>query len=422
MADWTQFPKDLLALIAKKLDSQINTIRFRSVCSAWRSSISPKSQTLYRFPILPNDAFSYSTSGFYLSKRTIYLIRLPNNESSWLIKVEQIEENGNGFSPVRVNLLCPLSNFPLVSYLSTRALDFWDFRVSELGVEYVLQYINSNPDMFFNADVGNLYMEKVALADLNVGIHDYVLLTIHVSGKLVLFRSGDKNWTIIGDLRSPYDDVLLYDGKFYAVDSTGRTVLVHIDEKLDVVAESLFGGDKKCLVELNGELMLIDMYMNMSNEDDLNNEGNDLTAMMIYFVLERTVKFKVYKLDWELHKWIEVKSLGDKVLFWADNCVFSALASDLPGCKGSCIYFTDNFYPHKIDTASWMDNNIGVYSLEDDKVLRFDDDPSCSKMFRPPDWVTSRVQNVSNLCLLLLVLNFPSFHSIRTQFVYFDSF
>ena len=44
---------------------------------------------------------------------------------------------------------------------------------------------------------------------------DFALLTIHVSRKLAMFKSGNKNWCIIDDMPSvndmllPYDDVVL---------------------------------------------------------------------------------------------------------------------------------------------------------------------------------------------------------------------
>ena len=44
---------------------------------------------------------------------------------------------------------------------------------------------------------------------------DFALLTIHVSGKLAMFKSGNKNWCIIDDMPSvndmllPYDDAVL---------------------------------------------------------------------------------------------------------------------------------------------------------------------------------------------------------------------
>ena len=60
-------------------------------------------------------------------------------------------------------------------------------------------------------------MEKVVYICLGSEneIDDFALLTIHVSGKLAMFKSRNKNWCIIddipsiNDMLSPYDDVVL---------------------------------------------------------------------------------------------------------------------------------------------------------------------------------------------------------------------
>ncbi|OMO80003.1 hypothetical protein CCACVL1_13221 [Corchorus capsularis] len=92
MADWTQLPKELLDLISKRLDTSFDVTRFRSICSTWRSSVtSPKRHRLApRFPVLP-DGVSDTSFGFSLSKRSIFLLGLPEGNiqrdpsSSWII-------------------------------------------------------------------------------------------------------------------------------------------------------------------------------------------------------------------------------------------------------------------------------------------------------------------------------------------------
>ena len=37
---WADLPKELLEIIGKCFDSRIDVVRFRSVCSSWRSSVS----------------------------------------------------------------------------------------------------------------------------------------------------------------------------------------------------------------------------------------------------------------------------------------------------------------------------------------------------------------------------------------------
>ncbi|KAF3952601.1 hypothetical protein CMV_021862 [Castanea mollissima] len=353
MADWSQLPKDLLDLIAKHLDSpfyQLNKLRLRSVCSSWRSSISdhrPRRRRR-RLLFLPDDGFittHQSTFAFHLSKRTIFLITLPSdNNNSWLIKTEE-------HHPSQMQLLNPLLRTQIKSLPldSPKVINLLNFRILELGHEYVLHYMNFKP--FGNSslgDVSSLYMEKVVYICLGSEneTDDFALLTIHVSGKLAMFKSRNKNWCIIDDMPlvhdvlSPYDDVVLFRGEFYAVDNTGRTVLVGLSLNLSLVAGSVFGGDKKFLVESVGQLLMVDMYLS-AVFDDVDGGAEDVDEAFLDGIMgERTVWFKVFKLDWEGKKWVEVKSLGDRVLFLGDNCTFSAPASVLSGCKGNCIFFT----------------------------------------------------------------------------------
>ena len=126
----------------------------------------------------------------------------------------------------------------------------------------------------------------------------FVLLTIHVSGKLAMFKSGDKRWTIINEMPSPFDDVFVYKGRFYAVDDTGRTVVVALDTDLGLVGNPIFGGDKKYLVESKGDLLLIDMYLTMASDEGLS-IGDDIVEYLVQYMSERTVQIKVLKLNEE---------------------------------------------------------------------------------------------------------------------------
>jgi hypothetical protein len=66
-ADWSELPKDLLNLISKRIDNDLDLIRFRSVCSLWRrSSISNKHHQLilpFKLPpfnnLPPRSLFKY---------------------------------------------------------------------------------------------------------------------------------------------------------------------------------------------------------------------------------------------------------------------------------------------------------------------------------------------------------------------------
>ncbi|KAF9676203.1 hypothetical protein SADUNF_Sadunf09G0114100 [Salix dunnii] len=400
MEEWAHLPKDLIELISERLDTSTDLLRFRSVCSSWRSSIHPKPPRLSSntFKILPNDGICHTSLGFSLFKRRIFLVGSPNSHNQkdpqgWLVKVEDL--------PGKKHLLDPLSRYRSTSFPNSlpRVLDLMNLRIRELGHEYVLQHVSYEQNSSSFTDAGNLYMEKVVMLWLNRET-EFVLLTIHVSGKLAMFKSGDKRWTIINEMPSPFDDVFVYKGRFYAVDDTGRTVVVALDTDLGLVGNPIFGGDKKYLVESKGDLLLVDMYLTMDSDEGLS-IGDD--------VVEHLVQIKVFKLNEEGKSWIEVKNLEDQVLFIGDDSTFSASASDLSGCKGNCLFFEDNFFYSREegDDGSLIGRDTGVFELENGCIGPLRSFPHYSKLFwPPPDWVAStslEFECVFQLHFLILV-------------------
>lgn len=307
-----------------------------------------------------------------------------------------------------MHLLCPLarSQFKPLPGTFPKPFSFLNVRVKELGEEYALQYINFRPTANSIGESGNLYMEKVAVLN-NLG-DGFVLLTVHVSGKLVVYKSGDEKWRLIEDLPSPspYDDVILTKGKFYAVDYTGKIVLVNTaDLTVSHIANSIFGGDKKFLVDSDGELLLVDMYLSVGPADNLGfNEGFQFYEEFDCFMSERTVKFKVFRLDEEAGKWIEITDLGDKMLFLGDNCTFSASAAEIFGdnrIKGNCIFFTDQYSNREDDGAS-KNRTIGVFDLESENIGPISSHHS-EMFWPPPEWVYPTASVEAGLNLLNIV-------------------
>ncbi|KAK9283691.1 hypothetical protein L1049_011941 [Liquidambar formosana] len=52
---------------------------------------------------------------------------------------------------------------------------------------------------------------------------------------------------------------------------------------------------------------------------------------------------KVYKLDEAKRKWVEMTSLGDRVLYVDEHCTFSVSSREVTGCKGSRIYHASRY-------------------------------------------------------------------------------
>lgn len=323
-----------------------------------------------------------------------------------------------------MSLLNPLSRveFRPLPKDFPKVLDTSRIRVSELASEFVMQYMTYPP--LAGGPVINalsIYMEKVVFMCLNCS--EFVVLTIHVSGKLAVYKSGDKRWSIISDMPYPYDDVILFKDKFFAVDGHGRIVNVGLDLNLTAIAGPVFGGDKKFLVESLGELLLADMYLTVyaDYEGPEDVEPDEVNSIMT----ERTVKFKVYKLDSKKQKWVEVMDLGDRVLFLGEDCTFSASFSDLKTVKGNCIFFTGEFcYSNWDDDAIFHGREIGVFDMVTGRVGSLEDYVGYSELFwPPPEWITSRTSEVGILFSIFiadgLMFILPDFSMSHCQWLAF---
>ncbi|RHN66228.1 putative F-box domain-containing protein [Medicago truncatula] len=110
-ADWSALPMELVSLISQFIDNEIDLIRFRSICSNWRSSSIPnhhRQTSPILFPLVHDsrnyhlsekeiiDSLNNTNSTFYyLSKRTLVLVRPPQHGKTpihrrpWLIRVTQ---------------------------------------------------------------------------------------------------------------------------------------------------------------------------------------------------------------------------------------------------------------------------------------------------------------------------------------------
>jgi hypothetical protein len=194
-------------------------------------------------------------------------------------------------------------------------------------------------------------------------------------------------------------------------------VVVALDTDLGLVGDPVFGGDKKYLVESKGDLLLVDMYLSIDTDEGLS-IGNDVVQDLVQYMSERTVRFKVFKLNEEGKSWIEVKNLEDRVLFLGDDSTFSASASELSGCKGNCIFFEDNFFYSREegDDGSMIGRDIGVFELESGCIGPLRNFPDYSKMFwPPPDWIASTSLEVSVHFFLFPRCN--CFHEVSILFL-----
>ncbi|KAK7307450.1 hypothetical protein VNO77_40528 [Canavalia gladiata] len=335
--DWSNLPSELWALIAKHVNSSIDILRFRSVCKTWRSALPlPPSLTLIspRIPILH--------AGYSLFQTKIYILQpytsqypspsspSSSNSKAFLIKVGQSKT-------LQIRLLDPFTNsrlshtnriFP--SHTSPDHLNFLKFRVIELIEAYTLSFrtrafYDQDEDEDEDKDVDELRffmsvpsIRKVMLFPSS-HVEGRILFALYNDGKLGVSKIEDENWTILDEGNQLYDDIILYKGQLYVVDKWGTIFWIDCSSfKLVQFSPLLCGfGKRKHLVESAGSLYVVDMYMEYVEVVDI----------------------KVYMLDEEWGRWLDVKNLGDVLFVLCKDSNFSLSAQDYYGCEGNCIYF-----------------------------------------------------------------------------------
>ncbi|PIA39821.1 hypothetical protein AQUCO_02600349v1 [Aquilegia coerulea] len=406
---WSQLPKDLLDSITNLLNLD-DLFRFSYVCKTWNlvsSSLLPPNLNT-PFLITPHEEIKHSstsktvddyptwnkTLGFFSlyngKNYNVDVIQMINRRicgscnGGWLVTV-----HGNGeiqvlhpFSKIVIDLP-PIAKLPNVISSYDKEKKELSYTVPlKLGQEEFMKEINSDW-------MRDSYVYKVIMScsDVNKGI---VMALQGFRRKLAFCRVGkDKKWTIVnGDDNARLADVTIYQGKFYTVRSSGQVFVVEGMENLCPTIKSFIrspthlASDKYYLVESLGKLLLVTRSRYEPEVDcDLLEEDSDPISY-------ETTSFTVYRLDFNGPKWVEVSNLGkDRALFVGFNQSFSLKTSDFPGCKGNCIYFTDDYVDHCLEEPVGG-HDIGVYNLASGIVQKCY--PTDALVIKPsPIWFTT---------------------------------
>ncbi|XP_059292977.1 putative F-box protein At5g60060 [Lycium ferocissimum] len=312
---WSDLPKELTERIGKLLETHIDVLCFRAVCTTWRSSLPP----LVNSPLLPlqipfDDLQAYKgRTGYHLIESTVYIFQpLDHACKGWLIKVVKTADG-------KLRVLNPLTG-RLIRVLPDhmpKVLNLLDFRVSQVCKSYHVQYFNpSRPSFKHDFDVG--HVRKILLLSDQTNSSSFSLMAIDRGGSLRYLKSEDEKWTKLKNDSSYIGDIIVYKGNFYAVDKFGETVQFDSSFNETTVTSRLSDvNKKKRLVESRGQLFLVDSSLEFVSN----------------------VEIKMYRLDEEQNKWIEVQTLGDQIFFAANDCCFSVSSRDFGECRGNCIYY-----------------------------------------------------------------------------------
>ncbi|CAH8387452.1 unnamed protein product [Eruca vesicaria subsp. sativa] len=321
-------------------------------------------------PVLP-------LSGRYLGdchilNSRVYLLKSPNSSPTpkyWLFK---LGESKNG-KIVLYSLFLGRNFFEYeclyTSRLSLNLLDCQIFVIAQEHMACFSEWIEGF-DSIIDWEV------PIASMGLHGNNNKFAILGKLSFEGLAMYRSVDECWTELEIKIVPYrQGKASYKGKFYAINRTGRTIVVE-PTTLEVTT---FQQSRPCDEKIGGrwllksadKLLLVEMYIEKRYALD---EDKD------------KIWFEVSKLDEKRNEWHQVEDVDDHVLFLDNDCPFSCLATEIPGFRANSIVFLDTGGTSDLPP----DERILVFEFSEHGVRSLIDIPGYIDLFRtPPGWVIS---------------------------------
>ncbi|CAK7346085.1 unnamed protein product [Dovyalis caffra] len=386
--DWTQLPPEIIEIISRKVTIYSDYLHFQAVCHTWKSSI-PKTPNHLppQLPwlLLPQSQSNQSSyRGFFdLSTKKFHFLNLPEashrkkhcgSSHGWLIILDDSPSILviNPLTRRKIHLPA-ISSFPNVV----------SFDYANVGREYLLVKPQGERYTASLRQMRDGFIKKLVMSSspLEKKGDFFVAMAILCStGDLAYCRNGDERWNIIENVHSFSEDVIYFNGLFYAVNKAGQIAVCDVSgdsPKVSIIeTPQQSGGDMQYLVSSGDELLLVTRYL------DLDVEFDDF----IY----TTMRFEVFKLDLNGPRWERVRSLGDLMLFIGENSSLALPASGFSGCMGDCIYYTDDYSATNYDFHVG-EHDMGIFRIWDGSIEPLPCYPrnSYSRLQRPPPlWIS----------------------------------
>ncbi|KAK2363802.1 F-box protein [Trifolium repens] len=333
-------PEELWAIIFTKLKSSLDIVRFCSTCSLWHSFLPPPPPLSFDLRIPHQE--------YFLEQTKIYRIQpSPHDQDpttsscssnkGWLIKVFQNTDSSKFY------LFDLFTNERLSSDKIAQKVDLMNVRVVELFELYTLSHEYDN----FGGFEPVSFVRKVILFSVKGRC---MVFALYRNNKLKVSNIGEKKLTTLRHYNGeenknrvtmisydcienkPFNDIILYKGQLYVLDEIGTIFwintlslkLVQFSPKNSNCCDERQISMDKQLVEYDGNLYVVDI-----DDGKYYRKGCLLKGVLV----------KVYKLDQEWGKWLDVKDLGDVSFVLGKDSNFALLAQDYHGCQRNCIYF-----------------------------------------------------------------------------------
>ncbi|XP_004309234.1 PREDICTED: F-box protein At2g26160-like [Fragaria vesca subsp. vesca] len=242
-------------------------------------------------------------------------------------------------------------------------------------------------EKFYRGDLDYYVRKAMISADPLVSTTECIVVVItQPFSQLAFLRLGkDSTWTYV-DVRyraRGFHEVVFLEDKLYGVQCDSRVLSCEINTR--------FHSGLKIAARKVQTVCYSKKYLVYSNEKDL---------LLVHRHMEevdarRTLKFVIYKLNFNKRKWIEINTLGDAALFVGDNSSFLVSASSFRGCIPNCIYYSHD--SNNLDVRLGPDgpHDFGVYDVENKGFLTIDTThvSTLVKMSeQPPIWILPTIK------------------------------
>ncbi|KAK3026402.1 hypothetical protein RJ639_041414 [Escallonia herrerae] len=342
MENWSELLHDLLVEIAKKITSIEDFVSFGVVCSSWyaaatRDNFTPSTQIpwLMLAEVEQQNESELWRQFFSLSSGRIFKVILPEaskirclSSLGWLLTLGELN----------ANLLHPL-----------------------LRLQIQLPDLNTFQDYDEIENVEQDYVHKMVLSSNPAVTCDYLVMVTHgFGGVLGFWRPGDVSWTAADRLGFYIYDLTFYKDKLYAVDVRGGVIVCDVNgpnptqvRTVSIAPDGFLPHAQLYLVGWVDDTLLV-VSRKVALMNDSGNYG--------------TTSFRVIQLDLRHNKWSTINNLGKRALFLGYNSSFFVETSDKVGCKGNCIYFTDDCGESYFGTPEGGGKDMGIFNMLDGSI------------------------------------------------------
>ncbi|XVF45598.1 hypothetical protein PTKIN_Ptkin02bG0219100 [Pterospermum kingtungense] len=118
-----------------------------------------------------------------------------------------------------------------------------------------------------------------------------------IYGSLGFLRSGESEWTLFKDADS-IRDIISFNGKLYAIDKNGRTLVVDQSLKVGFIEPVAFPTSTKFLVQSGDNLLAVEMFfLSFSDSDALPVVGFRISAASEFYWEKGNLIFYSYCLS-----------------------------------------------------------------------------------------------------------------------------